>query len=93
MKNSAIENYVGISLIIKDNHSNSVTSFQFLIELSQMNQAIIKETQSLIINNHSQLIEEFTSISTLVLNLKETLGNLISNLFLEQMKEPKKGKR
>jgi hypothetical protein len=62
-----------------------------LIDISQLNQAICKETQSLIINNHSQINEGFTSISTLVLSLKETFVNHISNLFKEQMKQIKTG--
>jgi hypothetical protein len=91
IKNSAIENYGELNLTIQNNHSNSVTSIQILIDMSELNQSICKKIQSLIINNHSQLIEEFTSISTLVQSLKESFGNHISNIFEEQMKQVKIG--
>jgi hypothetical protein len=69
IKNNKTYNLIGIKLSIQKFQENSVMNLQFLIDTTQMNQNICKETQSLIINNHTQLIEKFTVISTLVQGL------------------------
>jgi predicted S18 family serine protease len=50
-----------------------------------MNQNIIKKIQTLISENHTQIFEEFTSVSTLIQELKESLGIQISNSFEAHM--------
>jgi hypothetical protein len=67
----------------------SVTNSQIFIGLNQKNQELLLNMQSLINQNHTQLIDKFMAIPNLFQDLKETFGNTILNKFMEGMNQVK----
>jgi hypothetical protein len=74
---------INLQAMNQNYQEHSVTNTQNLIEVSQKNQEDIQNTQTLIIQNHSQLIEKFTTFSTLFQDLKESFENTILNRITE----------
>jgi hypothetical protein len=87
INNNTIQNIVETNLSNQKFQENSATSLQFLIESSQKNQDVFQNIISLINRNQTQIIDKFTSFSTLMNELKESFGNQILKRFEVHLKQ------